>query len=422
MSIATTVIAKDVALSGKIKAISSKSDLHRLIICACLSDSLCKIEYNAKLSKDINATISCLTSLGAKIEVSDGVIDIVKPIDKQNIPEQVVLDCGESGSTARFLLPICAILAENITLTGSGKLPERPFKELCEALNKMGAVFSDDRLPITIKKRAKPSGFFEISGGVSSQYVTGLLFVLPMCDAKGIKLTSTLESAGYVNLTADVMKRFGVEVSLENNVYTTCGEYTSPGGTIIAQGDWSNSAFWLCAPCKNSIITVEGLDFSSSQPDKRVFDILAEMGMDVEINSNCITVCAPNGSKGITLDARNIPDLVPILSVRAAVSTGDTVISGIERLRLKESDRVKSVCDMINNLGGQASSDSSCIYIKGTGGVLSGGTVDSYNDHRIAMAAAIAASFCENDVKIIGSDAVAKSYPQFYDDRKCLEI
>ncbi len=422
MSKATTVIPAGVSLSGKIKAISSKSDLHRLIICACLADGKSKIEYQAQLSKDINATISCLRALGAEISVGDGLIEVIKPLFKESIPQGTVLDCKESGSTARFMLPLCALLAKGATLTGHGKLPQRPFEELCEALCEMGAVFSSDKLPITIEKCANPSGIFSISGNVSSQYITGLLFILPLCRAQGIKLTTPLESEGYVNLTADAMKKFGVRAEFDGNIYTVNGRYLSPREVISAQGDWSNSAFWLCAPKNNETITVDGLDFSSSQPDKKVCDILSDMGMNVEKNDNSVTVSAPNGSVGTRFDARNIPDLVPILAVRAAVSIGDTVISGIERLRIKESDRVKSVCEMINNLGGKASSDNSHIYITGTGGKLNGGTVDSYNDHRIAMAAAIAASFCENDVTIIGSDAVAKSYPQFYEDRKSLEI
>lgn len=422
MSKLTTVIPQGATLSGKIKAISSKSDLHRLIICACLSDKRCKIKYQAQLSKDIDATISCLHALGAEISVSDGVIEIIKPVSPENIPQDAVLDCGESGSTARFMLPVCALLAKGTTLVGHGKLPERPLGDLCKALNEMGAVFSSDKLPITVEKCMTPGENFKISGNVSSQYITGLLFVLPLCNAGGIVLTTALESGGYVNLTADAMKRFGVEVVCENNTYIANGKYKTEEEVILAQGDWSNSAFWLCAPKGDGKITVDGLDFSSSQPDKRVCDILCEMGMTVEKQESAVTVSAENGSHGITFDARNIPDLVPILAVRAAISRGDTQIKGIERLRLKESNRVKSVCDMINNLGGKAVSDASSIYIKGNSGKLSGGTVDSYNDHRIAMAAAIAASFCEKDVTIIGSDAVSKSYPQFYEHRKSLEI
>ena len=409
----TRIIKGGLTVSGTITAISSKSHLHRLIICACLADNGCKIAYEAELSKDITATISCLEALGAVIKSGDGIIEIVKTIDKNNIPENPVLDCNESGSTARFMLPIVSVLCKGATLTGKGKLPERPFEQLCEALERMGAKFSSHKLPITIEEIANPQGFYEISGNVSSQYITGLLFTLPLCNADGIKLTTELESGGYVNLTADAMKCFGVDVSFDKDAYTASGTYRSPVSDINAQGDWSNAAFWLCG-VKDKPITVNGLELTSSQPDRRVCEILSEMGMTVLYGKDSVSVSAPNGTHGISFDARNIPDLVPILAIRAAISEGETVISGIRRLRIKESDRVKSVCDMINALGGNSSSDDEHIYIKGRK-QLKGGTVDSCNDHRIAMSAAIAATFCENDVEIIGSDAVAKSYPQFYE-------
>ena len=409
----TKIIKGGQTINGTITAISSKSHLHRLIICACLANNSCKIKYEASISKDIIATISCLEALGAVINAGDGTIEIVKPIEKDNIPENPILDCNESGSTARFMLPIAAVLAKGATIVGRGKLPERPFEQLCEALEKMGAKFSSDSLPITVEETAKPTGFYEISGNISSQYITGLLFTLPLCNADGIKLTTELESGGYVNLTADAMKQFGIQVTFENDIYTANGTYSSPESVQNAQGDWSNAAFWLCG-AKNEEITVDGLDLTSSQPDRRVCEILADMGMKVTCDKDSVTVSAKNGTHGITFDARNIPDLVPILAVRAAVSDGETVISGIRRLRIKESDRVKSVCDIINNLGGNASSDQEHMYIKGVK-QLNGGTVDSVNDHRIAMSAAIAACFCENDVEIINPNAASKSYPQFYE-------
>lgn len=400
------------SLKGKITAISSKSDLHRLIICGCLSDNGCKIGYKAQLSNDITATISCLTSLGARITVSEDFISIDKPIDRNNMPKNPVLNCGESGSTARFLLPVVAILAKGATLIGEGKLPLRPFEPLCDALAEMGAVFSDNRLPITVKETAKPHGFYNIKGNISSQFITGLLFTLPLCDAEGIRLTTELESFGYVNLTLDAMTRFGIDVKYINNTYTITGSYVSPKGILHAQGDWSNAAFWLCG-ATNAPITVTGLDLYSSQPDREICSILSSMGMEITYGNDSVTAISPDGTKGISFDGRNIPDIVPILAVRAAISTGDTTISGIGRLRIKESDRVKAVCDLINGLGGSATSDDEHIYIKGKA-KLSGGTVDSYNDHRIAMSGAIAAIFCEHPVEIINPNSAYKSYPQFY--------
>lgn len=414
------IIPGGTTLSGSIPAISSKSDLHRLIICACLGEKPCKIHFTDHISKDITATVSCLEALGAVIKISNQIIYIEKPIDINQIPQRIVLDCIESGSTARFLLPIAALLCKGAVITGSGKLPERPFEHLCRALESAGAKFSSHSLPITVIECASPDDYFEISGNVSSQFITGLLFILPLCNCPGIKVTTDLQSAGYINLTADAMSRFGIKVDFSDNIFTSSGFYNTPDYIIDAQGDWSNAAFWLCAPKVGQTITVSGLDMTSSQPDRAVCDILSRMGLTVTKNADSVTVKSICTTKGISFDARNIPDLVPVLAVRAAVSEGDTVISGVSRLRIKESDRVKSVCDMLTNLGVKVSSDNDNIYITGKGECLQGGTVDSYNDHRIAMSAAIAASFCNSNVNILGYRAVEKSYPMFYEHYKKL--
>ena len=407
-------------LAGNITAISSKSDLHRLIICACLADKPCKIRFNDHISKDIIATISCLEALGAVIKIENQVICIEKTIDRNNMPQNAVLDCIESGSTARFLLPVAALLCKGAVITGSGKLPERPFEQLCASLEAAGAKFSSHTLPITVEECANVNDYLEISGNVSSQYITGLLFILPLCNCPGIKVTTELESAGYVNLTIDAMCRFGIKVNYSDSIFTCTGIYNTPNCEIDAQGDWSNAAFWLCAPKTGETITVSGLSMSSSQPDRAVCDILSQMGLTVIKNKNSVIVKSTGTTKGINFDARNIPDLVPILSVRAAISEGNTVISGISRLRIKESDRVKSVCDMLSGLGVQVSYDKDHICITGCGESLKGATVDSYNDHRIAMSAAIAACFCDGNVNILGSKAVEKSYPMFYEHYKKL--
>ncbi len=413
-----------VDLCGTLDAISSKSDLHRLVICASLSQKPSQIRYHAALSKDIEATVSVLRALGAQVSVEpstdgySGRIDVMRPIDPETVRRGTVLDCGESGSTARFILPLAALYGKDVTLTGSGKLPERPFEDLCTALEAMGARFSSHKLPIRVEQTLKPHGSFEIRGNVSSQYITGLLFILPLCKATGIHLTTPLESAGYVELTTDTLRCYGVAVEWVDNHLRTTGSYVSPSDIIDAQGDWSNAAFWLAAANGGNKITLNGLNLSS-QPDRLVLKLLSEMGMEIKTQGSSVYAFAPGRTHGIHFDAKNIPDLVPVLSVRAAVSEGSTVISGIRRLRLKESDRVEAVCRMINGLGGSAHADEDNIYIEGKE-TLSGGAVDSFNDHRIAMSASIASVFCENPVTINGADAVAKSYPQFFDDFKKL--
>ena len=416
----TVRIGGGTALSGSLRAISSKSDLHRLIICAALADAPTSIRYSSALSKDITATIGCLQALGAEITSDAECIRVTRPIDRVNTPGNAVLFCNESGSTARFLLPLAALIAKpGTTLTGAGKLPERPFEDLCAALEQAGARFSSHKLPITVLRNAEPRDYFEISGNVSSQYLTGLLFLLPLCGAKGVRLTTTLESAGYVALTADAMKRFGVNVRRDGNIFTAQGAYHAADSVLDAQGDWSNAAFWLCAPRDDCRITVTGMDLTSSQPDRRVCEILTQMGMTLTYGADSVTAAAPHGTHGIAFDAREIPDLVPILSVRAAISEGETIITGIERLRIKESDRVSTVCDLITRLGGNIRAYEDRMVIHGVK-TLAGGEADSFNDHRIAMSAAVAASFCAGDVALHGCHAVEKSYPLFFEHYKLL--
>lgn len=412
------------SLSGSLDAISSKSDLHRLILCAALSPKASEIRYHAALSKDIEATVGVLRALGAEISVEaadngrSGKITALRPVDPESVRRKVTLDCGESGSTARFILPLAALYGKDVTITGSGKLPERPFEDLCVCLEAMGARFSSHKLPIRVEQTMKPHGFFEIRGDVSSQYITGLLFILPLCKAAGIRLTTPLASAGYVELTGDALRCYGVAVEWKDNELRTTGSYTAPSGITDAQGDWSNAAFWLAAAKDTHKITLNGLSLSS-QPDRRVLELLSEMGMKIETHEDSACASAPEQTHGILFDASGIPDLVPILCVRAAVSKGATVISGTHRLRLKESDRVQAVCRMLEALGGKVRADEDHIYIEGCER-LHGGTVDSFNDHRIAMSAAIASTFCENPVTITGADAVAKSYPGFFEDFRTL--
>ena len=413
-----------VALEGTLDAISSKSDLHRLILCAALSPKPTRIRYHAALSADIRATIEVLRALGAEIfeepsgSSDAGMITVTRPLDAETAGRATVLDCNESGSTARFILPLAALYGKDVTITGSGKLPERPFEDLCVTLEQMGARFSSHSLPIRVEQTMKPHGYFEICGNVSSQYITGLLFILPLCKGAGIRLTTPLASAGYVELTADALRCYGVAVEWKEDYLRVTGSYRSPLAVIDAQGDWSNAAFWLAAANGNHKITLHGLGLSS-QPDRAVLTLLSKMGMHIETHGDTVSAYAPERTHGISFDASGIPDLVPILSIRAAVSKGKTVISGTHRLRLKESDRVEAVCRMISDLGGTATADEDHIYIEGQER-LRGGSVDSFNDHRIAMSAAIAAVFCENPVTVTGADAVAKSYPQFFEDFKML--
>ncbi len=380
-------------LSGTVNAVSSKSDGHRKIIAAALSDKETEIIMN-NFSDDIDATLSCIKNLGGDFQKTENGV-VVKPISKT--PEKVSLDFRESGSTARFLIPVTSALCENAEFSGRGRLPQRPFDQLTNVMRKNGVEVSSDNLPIITSGKLK-SGIFEIRGDISSQYITGLLFaLLNLSGESRIKLTSELASAPYVDMTLDTLKAFGANIkALEDEYIVKPQKLTSPE-KVTVEGDWSQAAFWVVANKICGDIQISGMKENSRQGDRKICEILE----DTEI------------------DATHIPDLVPILSVLSASRVGKTRIFGAERLRIKESDRLYAMTKCINDLGGCAKETEDGIIIEGTG-KLKGGTVDSFSDHRIAMSAAIASLICENEVEILNGECVKKSYPGFFEDFKRL--
>ena len=366
-------------LSGIVNAIPSKSQAHRLLICAAFADGPTTL-ICPETNDDIQATAICLNALGADIRRSDSGYEII-PV--KSIPNEALLDCGESGSTLRFLLPIVGALGVDATFRMGGRLPSRPLSPLWEELERMGCRLSRPA-ENTIRCQGKLiAGDYFIDGGISSQFITGLLFAAALIDGKcQITVTGNLESKPYVDLTKQALQIFQAP-----NFHTP--------GCVIVEGDWSNSAFFLAAQQLGSAVTVTNLQTDSLQGDRMVATLLPQLNKHCEI------------------DVRDIPDLVPILSVVAAAQNG-AVFTGIHRLRLKESDRVESVIRMIKNLGGKAEADENTLTIYGTG--LKGGIVDSMNDHRIAMSAAIASTVCTEPVTILGAQCVSKSYPHFWEE------
>lgn len=380
-------------LCGSVDAVTSKSDAHRKLIAAALADRSTHVIMK-NFSDDINATISCIRSLGGKIEKKeDGVT--VYPITE--LSEHGKLDFGESGSTARFLIPVAAAFYENNRFIGHGRLPNRPFNELTDVLEKNGVSVKGSGLPEGINGKLK-SGEFILPGNVSSQYISGLLFALPLLNGESkIVLTSPLKSAAYVDMTLDVLSDFGINVDFDGSVYTIMPhKYISPG-EILAEGDWSNAAFWICAGKLCDDVTVKNLSETSRQGDKAIMNLL----------------------ESDEIDADQIPDLIPILAVLAAGRNGKTRIYNASRLRIKESDRLMAMTQCINSLGGNAEETEDGMIIHGTG-TLKGGTVNGFGDHRIVMSAAIASVLCKEQVEIIGAEAVNKSYPTFFEDFKKL--
>ena len=404
-------------LTGKIAAITSKSDAHRCLICAALCDDTTEVVINDS-NRDIEATANCLRALGAEI-IQNGNIYNVKGI--KSVPENALLDCGESGSTLRFMLPLAAAIGKKVTLTGSGRLPERPLSPLMEEIEQKGCVFSSRKLPLTVSNGLK-SGKYTLPGNVSSQYITGLLLALPLLQVDSeISLTSRLESAGYVDMTIRTLSLFGIEIKIlpDGAGYRVKGgqKFRSPK-RITVEGDWSNAAFWLAAGAVSDGVEMNGLDIDSAQGDKAIAELLSRFGAKTDVNEDKISVSRGDMS-GIIVDVSAIPDAVPILAVTACAAKGETRIVNAARLSIKESDRLKSVAAMITALGGEITELADGLVINGSG-KLKGGVVDSFNDHRIAMAAAIASSICESEVIITGAGAVEKSYPKFFEHFKML--
>lgn len=410
-------------LCGAIEAIPSKSHAHRLLICASLSDKPCSIICPAS-SEDIEATASCMRALGADIRRTEQGYEVI-PIDKRARKSEAVLDCGESGSTLRFLLPVAAALGADTRFNMHGRLPSRPLSPLYEILSENGITMSEqgsNPLCISGVLRAKE---FSIAANVSSQFISGLLFACPIiADKCTVKLTTAPESTGYIDMTVECMRQFGITVnsSVEDGLvrYEVSGRYTTQKSIVKAEGDWSNAAFWLCAGAIGSApVAVTGLNSESLQPDKKIIEILTRFGAGVEHSGDkyCIS---PASLCGCEIDVKNTPDLVPAIAVVAACAMGKTTITGAQRLKIKESDRIRSVCDMIGAIGGEAEPAEDSMTIHGTG--ISGGTVDSCNDHRIAMAAAIASAASADAITILGAQSTKKSYPAFFEDMAKLTL
>lgn len=413
-------------LGGIIEAIPSKSHVHRLLICAALGDRDVKIPCPT-VSEDIEATARCLASLGAAVTYGYGGGAIsISPIfcsaDKKTAPP-ALLDCGESGSTYRFLVPLAPALGRAAEFHLAGRLPQRPMDELWTALEAGGAHINGRGTSVVNITGQLASGRYVLPGDVSSQFISGLLFALPLleCDSE-IVIRGTLQSAGYVRMTLETLREFSIDISETTAGFAVAGgqKYIAPSKTVFPEGDWSNSALWLCAAAAGgSGVTVRGLRPGSSQGDSGICNILRRFGADVDESRDGVTVRPGRPLCGISFDASDIPDLVPALSLVAAAAEGITTVTGAGRLTLKESDRRDTVCRTINALGGQAGFSGDTIIIKGTGN-LAGGCVDAYGDHRIAMLAAAASVICRGEIILSGADAVRKSYPDFFGDFRAL--
>ena len=401
-------------LHGEVeRVIPSKSQLHRALICAALAKRPVTVQ-NAALCRDVQATACCLRALGAKIGRRGDCLRVTPIPAKAH--QGALLDCGESGSTLRFLLPLAAALGVECAFTGRGRLAERPLSPLREAMEANGARLSAaGAFPLRCAGRLRP-GAYDLRGGASSQFVSGLLMALPLLAGDSeIRVSGDLPSRPYVDMTLDMLIAFSVVV-----LETKAG-FRVPGGQRYAgpecfspEADWSAAAFWLAAGALSEKgVACAGLNPDSRQGDRAILTMLRRFGAEVAVDGSRVT--ARRGAlRGADWDAADTPDLAPVWTVLAAAAVGESRISHIQRLRLKESDRVAGIAAMARALGAEAEAQADALIIRGRGR-LRGAVIDAQGDHRLAMAAAIAAGAAEGPVVIRGAEAADKSYPGFFE-------
>jgi 3-phosphoshikimate 1-carboxyvinyltransferase len=411
-------------IAGEISAIPSKSHLHRQLIYSALADGDTFIKCPNTEAEDITATTACLSALGAVINRTENGFNVT-PADRNNLPAEAVFPCGESGSTLRFMLPVVCALGIRGTFEMKGRLPERPLTPLITQLKKHGIKVWNDNEILNVGGRLTASKSYIQPGDISSQYISGLMMALPLLDKPSrIIILPPVESADYIEMTISTAKEFGYNVNSLNNgndfteYEITSGIYKSPVHAET-EGDWSNSAFWLCAGAMaGGDVKISGLRKGSKQGDRYIYDILSMIDADISRENELIHV--REGRRRFSeIDARSIPDLIPILAAVASVGEGTVVFKNAARLRLKESDRLKATAETLSAIGANIKETDDGLIVEGVKS-LKGGCVDSFGDHRIAMMAAIASTACENPLVIENAQAVNKSYPRFWEDLRLM--
>lgn len=409
-------------LAGTVQAPSSKSMTHRELICAALAAGESVVD-NVSPSKDIEATIRCMAALGARIEETASAYPgrrayrTAGGLAKRDGP--VTCACGESGSTLRFLIPIGLYSGNCCVFTGEGRLGERPLAPYFRLFDEKGIGYAAaDGLPLTAEGTLAP-GRYVLPGDVSSQFFSGLLFVLPLLPGDSeLRAATPVESESYIGMTVDAMARHGVRVDRTEAGWRIPGGQRYRPGRFAVEGDWSQGAFWLAAGLLGEDIAVTGLPAASPQGDRVVADILRRMGGALEAREGVLCAAASE-TRGTVIDAEDCPDLVPVLTALAAVSRGRTEIVHAARVRLKECDRLHAMASELAKLGARIEEKPDGLVIDGVE-TLSGGVVGGWNDHRVTMALAAVSARCAEPLTITGAECVAKSYPAFWRDFRSL--
>ncbi len=410
------ITIKPKTLSGNVRIPPSKSLGHRGIISASLSKGISKIS-NVQFSKDIVATLDIMEQLGAEIKKHEDELIIDGRFMFTNIKKNMTLRCNESGSTLRFLIPIALVKEGSYIFDGKGKLTTRPLTSYYEIFDEKGISYSttEGGLPLSVNGKLQ-SGAYRLRGDISSQFITGLLFALPLLEGDSeIIITTELESKAYIDLTIDVLNNFGIDI--DNQDYKTFkikGNQSYSPGDFYIEGDYSQGAFFLVAGAIGCDIKCNGLRADSLQGDKAIISILRQMGCSIEEKDGYIKAL-PSKTKGIDIDVSQCPDLVPILGVLGSLSEGTTRILNAKRLRIKECDRLNATALELNKLGARITELEDSLIIEGVDG-FTGGQASSHNDHRIVMALAMAATRASDNVVIESPMAIEKSYPKFFND------
>jgi len=411
-------------LKGEVHVPSSKSMGHREIICAGLANGRSIVD-NISMSKDIEATVRCLKAMGViVVEIPSSFPErkalMITGTGNLTVKEPLA-DCGESGSTLRFFIPLGATIGQPITFEGHGKLVSRPMQAYYDIFDEQGLEYKNDNgeLPLTVNGILK-AGLYQLPGNVSSQYVSGLLFALPLLEGDSvIEITSPLESASYVDMTLSCLKKYGVvidNVDGAHRKYQIKGKQKYVAQHSIVEADWSQAAFWLVGGSVGEEINCTGVDFRSLQGDRAIVEIMERMGAKLEKTRSTVKALHGQTEKTV-IDATNCPDIIPILTVLAATSAGTTEIINAGRLRIKECDRLTAISTELNKMGADIEELPEGLLIHGKPEGLEGNAlVEAWNDHRIAMSIAIAASVCREAVVLEGTESVQKSYPNFWKD------
>ncbi len=413
-------------IQGSIRIPPSKSLSHRALMGAALAEGTSSIS-NLILSEDILATIEAMRSMGAEIQMEEkngrfcAEVTGTAPAAHKERLERMGFNCKESGSTIRFIIPLALLFAKEASFTGSGKLVERPLSVYTELFEQKGIEYTypEKRLPLTVRGQLQP-GTYRLRGNVSSQFITGLLYTLPLLDGDSVlELSTELESKGYVDLTLDMLAYFGIQIEHRGSSFVVPGNQSYKARDYAVEGDYSQSIFFLLAGLLGGELTIAGLAQKSSQGDAVVMDLMRQMQADVTVEADGRVQVRKSRPQGIEADCNEFPDLVPALAVLLAFAEGESHLTNLGRLKIKESDRLEAVYRNLKALGADVERGEDDLTIVGKEG-LTGASVSGWNDHRMVMSMAMAVLGCEGTLTVSDPDSVRKSYPDFWSDYQAL--